>query len=106
QLSLARALQDHARNHPRPSIRTNPVAVDTAIAIPNGSFISLENLWWVRELDRDGKNEASQHYRRLVRRVIEEAHKCFEEGRSFDITVDEGRPIEGYRRVVRVNDAP
>lgn len=106
QLSLARALQDHARNHPRPSIRKNPVAVDTAIAIPNGSFISLENLWWVRELDRDGKNEASQHYRRLVRRVIEEAHKCFEEGRSFDITVDEGRPIEGYRRVVRVNDAP
>jgi len=31
---------------------------------------------------------------------------AFDRGESFDITVDDGRPIQGYRRVVRVDDRP
>jgi hypothetical protein len=27
-------------------------------------------------------------------------------GEEFDVVVDEGRPIEGYTRVVRVSDEP
>ena len=55
-------------------------------------------------LDKDGTNDASQRYRRLMEGVMAEVHRAFDAGEDFDITVDSGRPIEGYRRVVRVGD--
>ncbi|MBN2507179.1 MAG: hypothetical protein JXQ71_10830 [Verrucomicrobia bacterium] len=106
QIALARTLKEHARRHPRPSLATRPPPVDTAIAIPNGYFLSLDNLWWVRVLDKEGRNEASRHYRRLMKRALDAAHGCMDRGESFDLTVDDGRPIEGYRRVVRVDGRP
>lgn len=106
QLALARALKRHAQAHPRPSLYGPAPRLDTAIVIPNGYFLSLENLWWVRVMDKEGKNEAAQRYRRLMQRALNEVHKCFDRRESFDITVDDGRPIQGYRRVVRINDAP
>jgi hypothetical protein len=103
QLELARILKRHALAHPRPSIYGPAPRIDTAIVIPNGYFLSLEDLWWVRVLDKDGKNEASQKYRRLMQRAFAEVYRCFGRKASFDITVDDGRTIKGYRKVIRVS---
>jgi hypothetical protein len=79
-----------------------PPAVEVAVAIPYGYFLSLDNLWWVRELDKEGKNESSQRYRHLMQRALAAVHECWTAGTGFDITVDDGKPIQGYRRVIRV----
>jgi hypothetical protein len=97
-------LQQYARQHPRQSIFATKPKLDTAIVIPNGYFLSLDNLWWVRVLDKEGKNEASQRYRRLMQRALTAVHECLQCGDDFDITVDNGRPIKGYRRVVLIKD--
>ena len=60
------------------------------------------DLWWVRELDSEGKNDASKRYNRLRKRVMTEVHNAFDAGESFDIVVDDGRPTTGYRHVVRI----
>lgn len=106
QLALAQRLQRHAAQRPRPCIFGPPPKLDVAIVIPNGYFLSLENLWWVRALDQAGQNEASRRYQRLMRRALEAVHRCFDQNLSFDITVDDGRPITGYRRLVRLDDRP
>ncbi len=106
QLALARTLRQHAQQHPRGSIAGPPPTLDTAIVIPNGYFLSLDNLWWVRVMDKEGTNEASQQYRRLMQRALAAVHQCFDRHESFDITVDDGRPITGYRQIVRVDDKP
>ena len=90
--------------HPRPSLYDSPPEVDVAIVVPNGYFLSLENLWWVQVLDKEGKNEASQRYRRLMQRALQAVHECFDRNQSFDATVDDGRKITGYRRVVRLRE--
>ncbi|MBI4578995.1 MAG: hypothetical protein HY718_04790 [Planctomycetes bacterium] len=104
QLELARALKAHAAEHPRPSIASPPPVRDLAVAIPDGYFLSLENLWWVRVLDPKGQNEASARYRRLMRRAFREIEAAFDRGEDFDVTIDDGREITGYRRVVRITD--
>jgi len=104
QLTLARMLKEHAQSHPRPSILGPAPKRDTAIVIPDGYFLSLEDLWWVRAMDKEGTNAASRAYQRLMRRGIEAVHRCLDRGEDFDVTVDDGRPIRGYRRIVRVDD--
>lgn len=104
QLALAQTLKRHAALHPRRSICGPPPELDVAIVIPDGYFLSLENLWWVRVLDKAGQNEASRKYQRLMRRALEAVHRCFDRKLSFDITVDDGRPITGYRRLVHIDD--
>ena len=104
QLALARTLCLHARQHPRPSIHGPPPKLDTALVIPSGYFLSLENLWWVRALDKEGENEASQKYRRLMQRAFLAVHDCFKRDVDFDITIDDGRPIAGYRHIVRISE--
>jgi hypothetical protein len=111
QLELARLLKHHAQDKPRRSIR-GPVCVrDKAIAIPYGYFLVLESptqrrncwdLWWVRELDPEGKNEASRRYRRLMERAFDEIARALDAHEDFDIVVDDGAEIAGYRTVVRV----
>jgi len=103
QLALARHLRDHVRAHRRPSIAGPPPQRDLAIVIPYGYFLSLENLWWVRELDPHGRNESSARHRRLMRRAHEAIEEALARHEDFDITVDDGRPIEGYRRIVRID---
>jgi hypothetical protein len=103
QLEWARYLRSHATLHPRRSILEPPPKRDVAIVIPNGRFLSLENLWWIRVLDKEGQNEASRAYRSLMRQAFEAVHQCLEHKRDFDITVDDGRPIHGYRRVLRLS---
>lgn len=103
QLELARILKAHKEQHPRPSVFGTPPKLDTVIVIPDGYFLSLRNLWWVRVLDPEGKNEAARQYRRLMARALAEVHKALDRGEEFDITVDDGRPIIGYRNVVRIS---
>lgn len=110
QLALARHLRAHQKAHPRPSIR-EPATVERAIVLPRGSFLFIESptarrnpwdLWWLRALDPAGENEASRRYRGFRRRALSEVHRALDTGTDFAITVDDGRPIDGYREVVRI----
>jgi hypothetical protein len=101
QLELARTLKNHIQSHGRRSISGPQPELDTAIVIPNGYFLSLENLWWVRSLEK--ANDSSNAYRNLMRRALAEIHRCLERGADFDVTVDDGHPITNYRRIVRLN---
>jgi hypothetical protein len=105
QLELARRLKSHAEAHPRPSIYGPPAVVDKAIVIPHGYFPSLENLWWVRVLDPEGKNEASLRYRRLMQRTLQAYHEALDQGEDFDFVIDMGKQPTGYRKIVRVSDS-
>ncbi|HOA72968.1 MAG TPA: hypothetical protein PL151_19150 [Phycisphaerae bacterium] len=105
QLELARTLKAHAAAHPRPSIFAPPPERDLVITIPYGYFLSLEHLWWVRELDEEGKNESSRRFRRLMERAHREIEEALARGDDFDITIDDGREITGYRRIIRITDA-
>jgi hypothetical protein len=104
QMELVRRLRAHEKAHPRPSIRAEAAGADAVILVPDGCFLSFENLWWVRVLDKEGKNEASQKYRRLMQRALAVVEDCFARRLSFDISVDDGRVISGYGRVVRITD--
>jgi len=111
QIELTKLIRKHAAEKPRPSIRGPRPTLDKLILIPYGYFLTLESatgrkqasdLWWVRELDPEGKNEASQRYRRLMVAAMTEVHKAFDSGEDFDISVDDGREPTGYRKVIRV----
>lgn len=113
QLELTRALRRHAADHPRGSIRAELPILDKVILIPYGYFLTLESstnrrhggdLWWVRELDPEKQNESSRRYRRLVTRVFTEVNKALDAGEEFDITIDDGRAVRGYRQIVRATD--
>jgi hypothetical protein len=104
QLEWARTLKSHIQSHPRPSIYSPHAEVDTVIVIPNGYFLSLENLWWVRSLDKEKTNHVSMAYSHLMKTVLAEIHQCLERREDFDVTVDDGHPITGYRRIVRVQE--
>lgn len=104
QLELVRTLRKHEAENPRPSIFSEKKILDTAIVIPYGYFLSLENLWWVRCLDKEGQNEASKRYNNLMRNAFRAIQKAMELGEDFDITVDDGREIDGYHRVIRISD--
>ena len=102
QLDLVRHLRQHTRSHPRRSIYEDPPVLDKAIVIPYGTFPSLRNLWWVRVMDVEGKNEASLEYRRLMDGVLAAYHEAIDRGEDFDFVIDTGKPITGYRKLVRV----
>lgn len=104
QLKLARLLKKHAAKNPRPSIFGPPPLLDTAIVIPNGYFLSLRNLWWVRVLNKEGKNEASRRYKRLMKRAMKAIHEAMDRGEEFDILVDDGREMRNYRKIVQITD--
>lgn len=106
QLEMARRLKAHAASHPRKSIYGPPPVLDKAIVIPYGYFPSLRNLWWVRVLDPDGKNEASQDYRGLMQRTLGAYHEALDRDEDFDFVIDPGNEIEGYRKVVRTGGQP
>jgi hypothetical protein len=103
QLELVGVLRKHVETHPRKSIFGPPPVLDRAIVIPYGYFPSLRNLWWVRVLDPQGENEASQEYRAMMESTLRAYHKALAQGDDFDFVIDNGTPIEGYREVVRVD---
>lgn len=104
QLELARRLKSHAEAHPRRSIYAPPPVLDKAIVIPYGYFPSLRNLWWVRVLDPEGKNEASRRYRRMMQNTLRAYHQALKENEDFDFVIDPGKEPAGYRKIVRISD--
>ncbi len=104
QLELVRTLRQHTAENPRQSISAAKKTLDKVITIPYGYFLSLENLWWVRSLDEEGKSEASQRYDRLMRRSFKAIHEAMDRGEDFDITVDDGGEIQGYGQIIKVSD--
>ncbi len=112
QLELTRKLREHVKAHPRGTIR-KAVTRDKAIVIPYGYFLVLESpgqrdqswdLWWLREMDKDKQNASSRRYRRLMTNAFNEIIKALDAGEDFDIAVDDGREIRGYRKVMKVSD--
>jgi hypothetical protein len=106
QLALARKLKQHAREHARPSIWGPPPRRDAVIAIPNGYFLSLEKLWRTRSPDQAEEESQSEWDRRFMQRALKAVHQCLDRGEDFDVTVDDGRLITGYRRIVKVSESP
>jgi hypothetical protein len=106
QLELTRALKAHASEHPRQSVFAPPAVRDLAITIPYGYFLSLDNMWWVRVMDVEGKNDASVRFRRLMQRAHQAIETALDQKQDFDITVDDGREIIGYRKIIRITDEP
>ncbi len=105
QLELARILKAHAGKNRRNSIYHSPAPVlDTAIVIPYGYFLELGNLWWIRALDVEGKNEHSQRFARLMRSTHAQIHQAMDRGDDFDVLIDTDQPVTGYRKLVRVTD--
>ncbi len=105
QLALVRYLRKHVQAHPRPSIFASQKPAEVGVLIPYGYFLSLENLWWVRVLDKEGKNEASQKYRRLMQRAWRAVHECLDKHQDFEVTVDDGRTNWDYQKVIKLSDA-
>lgn len=103
QLALARTLKQHAAKHPRRSIFANRPILDKAVAVPYGWLIDLGDLWWVRALDQKLESPYAQRYLRIMRRFHTEVQKALDSGEEFDVVVDNGRSIRGYRSVVRIN---
>ncbi len=103
QMELTRTLRKHAAEHPRPSIFARKVTLDKAIVIPYGYFLWLETAWAARILP-PGDNEAAQKHRRVMQRVMAAVHEAFDRNEDFDIAVDDGREIAGYRKAVRITD--
>jgi hypothetical protein len=39
-----------------------------------------------------------------MHRALNAVHQCFDRAEDFDITIDDGRPIKGYKRVIRISE--
>jgi hypothetical protein len=104
QLALARGLKRYAQEHPRPSIYPPPRKTDKVILMPDGDFAGYADRTWLRDADKASKSEQSEQHRRLMSQMLKAVEECFRRGEGFDISVDDGRPIKGYRRVVRLSE--
>jgi hypothetical protein len=104
QLALARSLKQYAQEHSRRSLYLPKQKTDKVILIPNGYFASYPEHAWLSYLDKQDQSEESAKHRRLLRRILNAAEECFRRGEDFDITVDDGRRIQGYRHVVRLSE--
>jgi len=103
QLGLARTLKQYAASHPRRSIYLPQPKRDAVIAIPNGYFLSLRDFQWEQGDDLE-RREAGKKFQRVLQRAFTAAHRCFDRGEDFDITVNDGHRIEGYRRIIKIDD--
>jgi hypothetical protein len=103
-LALTRTLKTYAHAHPRLSLYAPRPKTDKVILLPNGYFAAYASPTLLHCLDKEGKNEEAQNYQRLQRRLASAVEECFRKGEDFDISVDDGSPIKGYRRVVRLSE--
>lgn len=102
QLTLARTLKDYAAKHPRKSIYNPAPKRDIAIALPNGLVFPFDKFDWVEAPTPQMKAAQFAHLQNVRLRTLEMIQKCLQHHQDFDITIDDGRDIEGYRHVVRI----
>jgi hypothetical protein len=102
QLQLARLLKRHAAGKPRRSLALPPSKLDTVITLPTGWFVSLYDPWWDDLLNPQAKDQLSRQHHGLAEQLLAAVEDCFAKHHDFDITVDEGRPIKGYQRIMRI----
>jgi hypothetical protein len=103
QIRLASTFKEYTAAHPRPSIYSPQPRRDAVIAIPNGYFLSLRDFQWETSED-PGRREAGEKYRRVLTRALTAVQQCFDRGEDFDITIDDGHRIEGYKRIIKIDD--
>jgi hypothetical protein len=105
QMELTRTLRKHAAEHPRKSIFGPKPVLDTAIVLPDGFIASMEGLPWVPVPGNDPtKGEPWRRYQRLMERLMTSVQTASDRNEDFDITVDDGREIAGYRKLVRITE--
>jgi hypothetical protein len=103
QMSLSRALKEYASKHPRPSVYSPQPRRDAVIAIQKGYFLCLKDFQWKAGNDPE-RREAGEKYTRVLTRALTAAQQCFDRGEDFDITINDGHRLEGYRRIIRIDD--
>ena len=106
QLELAKHLKQHAARSARPSVYAPPRQLDTAIVIPDGWWLELGDLWWVRAVDKEMKNDYARSYVRLMRRAHAAIHAAMDAKEDFDFIIDMGQPLPAYKKLVRIPPDP
>lgn len=102
QLTLARTLKEYAAKHPRESIYNPAPKRDVAIALPDGLVFPFDKFDWVEAPTPQMKTAQFARLQNVRLRTLEAIEKCLQCHQDFDITIDDGRHIEGYRHVVRI----
>jgi hypothetical protein len=103
QITLARMLKDYIAKTPRRSIYLPQPKRDAVIAIPNGYFLSLRDFAW-NQGENSVRSESGAKYQRVLQRALMAAHQCFDRGEDFDITIQDGHRLDGYRRIIKIDD--
>jgi hypothetical protein len=103
QLALARAVKDYATKHPRKSIYQAAPKRAVAIAIPEGWCFPFDKMDWVNAPTSQIKANQYAQLQHIRLQTLEAIKTCLAHHHDFDITVDDGRRIDGYRRVIRIN---
>ncbi|HOX57290.1 MAG TPA: hypothetical protein P5205_11645 [Candidatus Paceibacterota bacterium] len=80
-----------AQEHPRRNSYLLQRKKDRVILITNGHFAGCPDHAWLPRLE-------------LLTRTLDAVEECFRRGEDFDITVDDGRPINGHWRVVKPSE--
>jgi hypothetical protein len=102
QLALARTVKDYAAKHPRKSIYQTPPKRDVAIALPEGCVFPFDKMDWVNGPTSAIKTRQYAELQRIRLQTLQAIKTCLARHQDFDITIDDGRRIEGYRHVVRI----
>ena len=69
-----------------------------------GTGIVHEGRYQLKEFDDMMARFSGQPRQHTVRELFSAVNECFRKGADFDIAVDDGRPIKGYRRVVKLSE--
>lgn len=102
QLALARTVKEYAAKHPRRSIFQTPQKRHVAIAIPEGWTFPFDKMDWVEGPTTQIKASQYAQLQHIRLETLRAIKTCLARHQDFDITVDDGRRIEGYRHVIRI----
>ncbi len=102
QLALARTVKDYAAKHPRKSIFETAPKRDVTIALPEGWCFPFDKMDWVNGPTPAMKANQYAQLQRIRLQTLQAIKTCVARHQDFDITIDDGRRIEGYRHVIHV----
>ncbi len=102
QLALSRTLKEHVSQHTRQSIYKRSPTRDVAIALPDGLCFPFDRFDWVEAPTPQLKANQFAHLQAVRLHTLAAINQCLKRHEDFDITIDDGRRIDGYRRVIRI----